>query len=118
MGIPERTVPQRMIALEKANAVRSRQAWERKVLKMLGTMDDRSLLLDRLLEVIREPEFWAQNWKVESFLRNIPRWAKTRIDTCLLRCSISHAKTLGGLTLRQREVLGRYIEATWMKAGR
>ena len=93
---PDRTTQQRMEALEHANEIRTQRA------QLKDRIKERPR---RAAEVIAEPPEWAVTMRVYDLLRAVPRIGRVKADAILRRYYISPAKTLGGLTDRQRKML-------------
>ncbi len=93
---PERTLNQRMDALEKANVIRSQRAKLKKDLKS-GRMSIHSLLQD--------PPDYLETAKVVDMLLAVPKYGRVKAHRVLQSCRISPSKTIGGLSERQRTEL-------------
>lgn len=95
---PERSVAQRMEALERANEIRSRRAVLKRDLKA-GRQPIYELLLD--------PPDYVQTCKVFDLLLAVPKYGRVKVSKVLAVCRISPSKTVGGLSERQRgELVG------------
>lgn len=94
--LPERTVRQRREALAQASAVRTQRA----ALKAELRSGRRSLA-----ELLAEPPACLERIKVAELLRALPGYGPVRVERLLARCRVSPAKTLAGLTARQRSEL-------------
>jgi hypothetical protein len=93
---PGRSPEQRLRALAKANEVRlARAQLKREV--ATGRL--------ALARVLADPPTCAQTAKVRELLLVVPRIGPARADRVLARCRIAHAKTVGGLSDRQRAEL-------------
>lgn len=101
---PERSLRQRMDALGRANEIRSARAQLKKDLKA-GRVSAAA--------VISEPPEWADTMKLADLLLAVPKIGRVKRNKLLMQCRVSNAKTLGGLTERQREELlllgGRWL---------
>ena len=90
-----------MRALAKANEVRVERARLKRAVAA-GRI--------QLARVVADPPACAQTAKVRELLLAVPRIGPARADRLLARCRIAHAKTLAGLSERQRgelvELLG------------
>lgn len=95
--------PQRLRALERANAVRLARA----ELKRRIAEGDASAA-----EVILEPPAEAVSWAIGELLMSQRRWGTTRCRKFLARYHISETKTLGALTDRQRRLLADELETS------
>jgi hypothetical protein len=93
---PYRSPAARADALKRANLTRTRRAALKRDLKS-GRTSFPSLLLD-------PPEF-VQTAKVFDLLLAVPHYGRKKVTSLLARCRISPSKTLGGLSLRQRDAL-------------
>ena len=85
-----------MEALQKANEIRSRRAQLKKDLKS-GDAD--------ILEVLTNPPEFLMTAKVIDLLLVVPKFGRVKATRVLTRCRISQAKTVGGLSDRQRAEL-------------
>lgn len=95
-AVPERTLVQRMSALDRANAVRSK----RKDLKAaLKAKDKRPQML------LLDPPEYALTMRVRDMLLHVPKLGHVKVDRMLRVCRISPSKTLGGISTRQRDEL-------------
>ncbi len=94
--MPERSVEQRMRALEVGNRHRSFRAVIKVRIKA-GEEDARAFLLDPPVEM--------RTMRVVELLRAVPKVGSSKIDRLLMLNHVSHSKTLSGLTERQRTVL-------------
>ena len=93
---PERSLLQRMDALQRANEIRTRRAQLKRDLKA-GRVSIHTLLLD-------PPEFLATA-KVFDMLLAVPKYGRVKANKVLQTCRISPSKTIGGLSERQRDEL-------------
>ena len=93
---PERSLNQRMDALQKANVIRTRRAQLKRDLKA-GRVSIHTLLLT-------PPEFLATA-KVFDMLLAVPKYGRVKANKVLQQCRISPSKTIGGLSERQRNEL-------------
>jgi hypothetical protein len=93
---PERSLLQRMDALQRANEIRTRRAQLKRDLKA-GRVSIHTLLLD-------PPEFLATA-KVFDMLLAVPKYGRVKANKVLQQCRISPSKTIGGLSERQRDEL-------------
>jgi len=97
---PERSLTQRLDALDRANDVRTRRAKLKKDLKA-GRHSIHTLLLD-------PPEF-IMTAKVFDMLLAVPKYGRVKVNKVLTQCRISPSKTIGGLSERQRNELVRLL---------
>lgn len=90
---PQRSSDQRRDALLRANAIRvMRAALKRNVLA--GTAS--------VLTVLGDPAPEVATMKVRDLLLALPKWGPQKADRLLLMARVSHAKTVGGMSERQR----------------
>ncbi len=87
---------QRMEALQRANAIRTRRAQLKRDLKS-GRASIHQLLLD--------PPEWVETAKVFDMLLAVPKYGRVKANKILQQCRISPSKTIGGLSERQRTEL-------------
>src|ERR671927_65526 len=93
---PERSLIQRMDALQRANEIRTRRAQLKKDLKA-GRVSIEGLLLD--------PPEYVLTAKVFDMLLAVPKYGRVKTNRILNQCRISPSKTIGGLSARQRAEL-------------
>ena len=93
---PERSLNQRMDALQKANVIRTRRAQLKRDLKA-GRVSIHTLLL--------EPPDYLETAKVLDMLLAVPKYGRVKANRVLQTCRISPSKTIGGLSARQRAEL-------------
>jgi hypothetical protein len=93
---PERSLVQRMEALQRANAIRSRRAQLKRDLKA-GRQQIQDLLLN--------PPDYLDSAKVFDLLLAVPKYGRVKVNKILTICRISPSKTIGGLSQRQRREL-------------
>lgn len=93
---PVRSLPQRMDALRKANEIRTQRAHLKKELKS-GDRD--------IVEVLTSPPDYLLTAKVIDLLLVVPKFGRVKATRVLTKCRISQAKTVGGLSDRQRAEL-------------
>ena len=93
---PERSLIQRMDALQRANEIRTRRAQLKKDLKA-GRVSIHVLLLD--------PPEYVLTAKVFDMLLAVPKYGRVKVNKVLQQCRISPSKTIGGLSQRQRSEL-------------
>jgi hypothetical protein len=101
---PERTIDQRLTALERANEIR---VWRAQLKKDLtaGRTAVAPLLLaspvdDRLATM-----------KVFDLVIALPRYGRVKANRILRECRVSPSKTIGGLSPRQRRELAQVVRA-------
>ena len=93
---PERSLAQRMDALQRANDIRTRRAQLKRDLKS-GRRSIHDLLLD--------PPDYVETAKVFDMLLAVPKYGRVKANKILQTCRISPSKTIGGLSQRQRTEL-------------
>jgi hypothetical protein len=93
---PERSLVQRMDALERANQIRTRRAQLKRDLKA-GRTSIHDLLLN--------PPDYLETAKVFDMLLAVPKYGRVKVNKILVTCRISPSKTIGGLSERQRNEL-------------
>ena len=96
VAAPERSLVQRMEALQRANDIRSRRAQLKRDLKA-GRTPIHELLLD--------PPDYVQTAKVFDLLLAVPKYGRVKVNKILVHCRIAPSKTIGGLSERQRSEL-------------
>jgi hypothetical protein len=96
IAAPERSLVQRMEALQRANDIRSRRAQLKRDLKA-GRQFIHELLLD--------PPEYLETAKVFDLLLAVPKYGRVKVNKILSTCRISPSKTIGGLSQRQRTEL-------------
>lgn len=98
--VPSRSPEQRQHALAKANQIRSARACLKRELAA-GQIE--------LAQVLADPPPCAANAKIRELLLVVPGIGPTKADRALTRCRIAAAKTLAGLSNRQRAELGQLL---------
>ncbi len=93
---PERSLNQRMEALQRANLIRTRRAELKRNLKA-----GRTSIHDLLLS----PPEYLETAKVFDMLLAVPKYGRVKVNKILNVCRISPSKTIGGLSERQRTEL-------------
>jgi guanylate kinase len=96
VAAPERSLVQRMEALQRANEIRTRRAQLKRDLK-----GGRQSIHDLLLE----PPEYVETAKVFDMLLAVPKYGRVKVNKVLQQCRISPSKTIGGLSQRQRTEL-------------
>jgi hypothetical protein len=99
-GAPQRSLRQRLDALDRANDIRSFRASEKKLIKRR----ERSAL-DHLLD----PPDRMESMKIFDLLLAMPTMGRVKVNRVLNVCRISPSKTVGGLTERQRVELASML---------
>ena len=93
---PERSLVQRMDALQRANQIRTRRAQLKRDLKA-GRVSIQDLL--------KNPPEYLETAKVFDMLLAVPKYGRVKVNKTLVTCRISPSKTIGGLSERQRNEL-------------
>lgn len=93
---PERSLDQRMAALERANGIRSARAQLKRDLKA-GRKN--------IIDLLSSPPDYVLTAKVFDMLLAVPKYGRVKANRVLNQCRISPAKTIGGLSERQRAEL-------------
>src|SRR3954452_4707532 len=93
---PERSLLQRMDALQRANEIRTRRAQLKRDLKA-GRASIHTLLTN--------PPEYVETAKVFDMLLAVPKYGRVKVNKILGTCRISPSKTIGGLSERQRTEL-------------
>ncbi|MCX6385502.1 MAG: integration host factor, actinobacterial type [Solirubrobacterales bacterium] len=93
---PERSLNQRMDALQRANDIRSKRAQLKRDLKA-GRVTLYGLLAD--------PPSYVETAKVFDMLLAVPKYGRVKVNKVLTQCRVSPSKTIGGLSERQRTEL-------------
>jgi hypothetical protein len=96
IAAPERSLVQRMEALQRANDIRSRRAQLKRDLKA-GRQPIHELLMN--------PPEYLETAKVFDLLLAVPKYGRVKVNKILSTCRISPSKTIGGLSERQRAEL-------------
>ncbi len=96
VAAPERSLVQRMDALQRANEIRTQRAQLKRDLKG-GRVSIHDLLLD--------PPEYVSTAKVIDILMAVPKYGRVKVNKVLVQCRISPSKTIGGLSQRQRTEL-------------
>lgn len=97
---PERSLEQRMAALNRANVIRvTRADWKRRARR--GEVSVRAVLAD-------PPELF-ESMKVLELLMAQPHVGRVKASKMLRIVNCSPSKTVGGLTMRQRVELAAWL---------
>lgn len=91
--VPDRSLMQRMEALHKGNEVRMLRANLKRDLKA-GRANAADYLID--------PPEWLETMKAFDLLLALPKVGRTKANKMLSVCRMSPAKTVGGMSDRQR----------------
>ena len=96
---PARSTAQRLEALRRANEIRIGRA------QLKRTLASGSV---RITEILARPPECAKTQKVHDLLLALLKYGPARVARLLAQCQISSAKTVAGLSERQRgELIGR-----------
>lgn len=93
---PERSHDQRMAALQRANGIRSARAALKRDLKAGRTT---------IHDLLHSPPEYVMTAKVFDMLLAVPKYGRVKANRVLQQCRVSPAKTIGGLSERQRREL-------------
>jgi S13-like H2TH domain len=93
---PERSQQQRLDALKRANDIRSERARLKESLRA-GELT--------ILAVLGDPPPCVHTAKVLDLLLAVPKYGRVKANRVLERCRVSPARTVNGLTPRQRKEL-------------
>ena len=113
MTAPERSMAQRREALERANRIRGYRAQMKKAIKA-GQQDP--------LQVLASPPPEVETMKVYDLIVAKPKVGPVKAKVVLNRARVSPAKTLGGLSVRQRGEIAALLNgepirpSTWRAA--
>jgi len=96
---PSNSSAQRLEALRRANEIRIGRA------RLKRTLASGSV---RVTEILAAPPECVKTLKVQALLLALPKYGPARVARLLAQCQISSAKTVAGLSERQRgELIGR-----------
>jgi hypothetical protein len=95
--MPPRSLEQRQRALAKANQVRRQRAQLKR--ELAGAQI-------ALSQILADPPSCAANAKIRELLLVLPGIGPVKADRALTHCRIAAARTVGGLSDRQRAELG------------
>jgi hypothetical protein len=93
---PERSLVQRMEALQRANEIRTKRAALKRDLKAGRA---------RIQTLLDNPPDYIETAKVFDMLLAVPKYGRVKVSKVLQVCRISPSKTIGGLSERQRAEL-------------
>jgi hypothetical protein len=99
---PDRSLTQRMAALEKGNHIRRARSWLKRDLKREQAPDVWVWAAD---ELIAAPTPDLETMKIYDLLVAMPAIGSVRANRILRAARCSPSKTLGGLSVRQRRSL-------------
>lgn len=95
-SVPERSLVQRLHALERANEIRSKRARLKRDLKAKRR---------QLAPLVERPPDWLETAYVFDLLLAVPKVGRVKANRMLVAERISQSKTVGGLSERQRQAL-------------
>lgn len=98
--VPERSLTQRMDALERANEIRS----YRRGLKLDIKTGRRSVI-----DVLLDPPKKIDTMKIFDLLLSAPKMGRVKVNRILTQCRVSPSKTVGGLSERQRGEITSFL---------
>lgn len=90
---PDRSLRQRMNALDNANVIRKYRAELKKDVKA-GRI--------QAIDLILNPPEKIDTMKIFDLLVHMPKYGRIKVDKLLRTCRISPSKTVGGMSDRQR----------------
>lgn len=93
-GVLDRTAEHRLAALCLANEVRSQRARMKRRLRGNEVS---------VIEIVRCPPDYVRSMKLHQLLLALPTFGPRKVRQLLARIRISDAKTIGGLSPRQRD---------------
>lgn len=99
--IPERSLRQRMEALDRANEIRTYRANLKRKIKS-GRVSIIHLLLD--------PPEQLETMKIFDLLMAMPKMGRVKVNKILSQCRMSPSKTVGGMSERQRDELTTFLK--------
>lgn len=97
---PERSLTQRLDALNRANVVRTKRAKLKKDLKASRVT---------IHAVLNDPPTYVETAKVFDMVLAVPKYGRVKVNKVLTQCRVSPSKTVGGLSDRQRDELTRLL---------
>ncbi len=100
---PPRSLEQRLNALDRANSIRIARSQLKRDLKA-GRASIPTLLID--------PPAWLDTMKVFDLVLAQPKYGKVKVNKVLGQCRVSPAKTVGGLSSRQRAEIASLLRRT------
>src|SRR4029079_19690602 len=88
IAAPERSLTQRMEALQRANDIRTRRAQLKRDLKGVRTS---------IHALVTNPREYLETAKVFDMLLAVPKYGRVKVNKILQQCRISPIKTIGGV---------------------
>jgi hypothetical protein len=95
--IPKRTQQQRTEALQKANDIRVRRSVLKREVKA-GRVSTKTTY-----DYILDPPDWLATMQIFDLILALPKYGRVRANRVLFKVRMSHSKTLGGMSDRQRQ---------------
>lgn len=99
-GAPERSLAQRLEALERANRVRTKRARLKKEMKA-GRIE--------LVTLLKRPPAYIRTMRLIDLLLATPKYGRVKAHKILQQGRVSPSKTIGGLSERQRNEMVRLL---------
>lgn len=93
---PVRTLDQRLLALLKAHDHRTRRA---------RLKEDIMAKRRTASEIIADPPEWADTMRLSTLLLAVRGWGRAKVRKLFAQHGMSPSKTLGGMSLRQRQLV-------------
>jgi len=97
---PERSLTQRLDALDRANIVRTKR------MKLKRDLKGRRTTLQALIQT---PPDYILSMKLFDLVLAAPKYGRVKTNKVLTQCRIAPSKTIGGLTERQRNEICRLL---------
>lgn len=101
---PNRSRQQRLSALQRANEIRIKRA------QLKHDLKNGQLNTHAAYRYILHPPDWLETMKVFDLISALPAYGDIKSQTLMKRTRVSFAKTLGGLSPRQRNELVSYLK--------
>jgi hypothetical protein len=98
--VPDRSLAQRMDALERANDIRIYRAQLKRDIKA-GRK--------QIVHLLENPPEKIESMKVFDLLLTVPKLGRIKVDKMIKVCRMSPSKTVGGLSDRQRNELVDFL---------
>lgn len=95
-SVPDRSLDQRMRALEKANEIRFFRANLKRDLKAYRV---------GILDILSDPPEQLDSMKVFELLLSVPTLGRAKVTKMMNACHMSPSKTISGMTHRQKSEL-------------
>lgn len=94
--VPDRSLNQRMDALQNANVIRTYRANLKRDLKAQRV---------RIVDLLVDPPEKLETMKIFDLLLAVPKFGRIKANKILQTCRMSPSKTVGGMSDRQRSEL-------------